>query len=65
MLLIRYLREGSSPSASLSHEANLLKAIPNLVWKDEDGETHANEITYSPDNLTICSSTIPMYCVRW
>lgn len=52
MLLIRYLREGGAVRpASLSHEANLLKAIPNLVWKDEDGETHANEITYSPDNL--------------
>lgn len=31
--------------------APALAEIPNLTWQGEDGQVHANEITYSPDNL--------------
>jgi B12-binding domain/radical SAM domain protein len=31
--------------------APALGDIPNLTWKDADGTAHANEVTYSPDNL--------------
>ncbi len=28
-----------------------MESIPNLVWKDADGQAHINPITYSPDTL--------------
>jgi len=31
--------------------APALAEIPNLTWQDADGTIHANEVTYSPDNL--------------
>jgi B12-binding domain/radical SAM domain protein len=52
LLLVQYLRAGGIPRpAPLSRDANTLASIPNLVWKDSDGEMHANELSYSPDNL--------------
>jgi len=32
-------------------EGGDLSEVPNLVWKDDNGRVHNNEITYSPDNL--------------
>lgn len=52
LLLIQYLRAGGkSRPAPLSRDAAALASIPNLVWKDAEGEIHANELSYSPDNL--------------
>jgi len=31
--------------------APALADIPNLTWQDAEGTVHANELTYSPDNL--------------
>ena len=52
LMLVQYLRGGGKtrPAAN-SIEGQALTAIPNLVWKDQDGETHANPIEYSPDTL--------------
>jgi B12-binding domain/radical SAM domain protein len=52
LALMRYLRSGGlmHPAAN-STEARELALIPNLVWKDADGNVTANPIGYSPDNL--------------
>jgi len=52
LMLIQYLRSGGSihPSAQ-SIEGRELESIPNLVWKDSDGISHANPITYLPDTM--------------
>ncbi len=50
--LVQYLRAGGATHPSIiSKDAQALEAIPNLVWKDDSGESHANAIQYSPDNL--------------
>ncbi len=50
--LMQYVRSGGSPHPSpLSVEARRLAAIPNLVWKDADGNVTVNPIGYSPDTL--------------
>lgn len=52
LMLMQYLRAGGilHPSAT-SLSAHQLLAIPNLTWKDADGNMHANPISYSPDTL--------------
>ncbi|HVN55858.1 MAG TPA: TIGR04190 family B12-binding domain/radical SAM domain protein [Anaerolineaceae bacterium] len=52
LALVQYIRSGGSahPQPN-SVEAGLLASIPNLVWKDADGNTIVNPITYSPENL--------------
>ncbi len=52
LMLITYLRSGGvQRPVPGSPDAQELEAIPNLVWKDRDGETHANPIEYSPEDL--------------
>jgi B12-binding domain/radical SAM domain protein len=34
-----------------SSDALPMAEIPNLTWREPDGTSHANEITYTPDNL--------------
>ncbi len=52
LLLVQYLRAGGAARpAPLSLDASALASIPNLVWKDSEGETHVNELSYSPDDL--------------
>ncbi len=50
--LTRYITSGGAahPGAG-SADARRLAAIPNLVWRDADGDAHVNPLTYSPDNL--------------
>jgi len=50
--LMQYIRSGGAirPNA-LSAEARRLARIPNLVWKDSDGNVTVNPIGYSPENL--------------
>jgi B12-binding domain/radical SAM domain protein len=52
LALMQYLSKGGlhHPAAN-SPEYKALLAIPNLVWKDAEGETIVNPLTYSPDNL--------------
>ncbi len=52
LVLMQYLAKGGSfhPSPN-SPEYTALLAIPNLVWKDSEGETVVNPLTYSPDNI--------------
>jgi len=52
LLLMQYLRSGGALQPSvLSAEGRALEVIPNLTWKDADGQMHANPISYSPDTL--------------
>jgi B12-binding domain/radical SAM domain protein len=52
LALMQYLTKGGAyhPAAN-GPEYKILQAIPNLVWKDAEGETVVNPLTYSPDNL--------------
>ncbi len=52
LLLMQYLRRGGAlhPVAT-SPAARALETIPNLVWKDAQGEAHVNPLTYSPETL--------------
>ncbi|MCX8024780.1 MAG: TIGR04190 family B12-binding domain/radical SAM domain protein [Thermanaerothrix sp.] len=52
LLLMQYLRTGGDlhPTPN-SPAARALEAIPNLVWKDAEGEAHVNPLTYSPQTL--------------
>ncbi|HZW04064.1 MAG TPA: TIGR04190 family B12-binding domain/radical SAM domain protein [Anaerolineaceae bacterium] len=52
LLLMQYLKSGghSHPQQG-SPEAQKLRGIPNLVWKDADGIMQVNPLIYSPDNL--------------
>ncbi len=52
LLLVQYLRAGGKARpAPLSKDAAALASIPNLVWKDSEDDTHANELSYSPADL--------------
>jgi len=52
LLLMQYLRDGGAlHPVSGSAQARALERIPNLVWKDADGEAHVNPLTYSPTTL--------------
>lgn len=52
LLLMQYLRAGGAVRpAPGSASAQRLEQIPNLCWKDESGEAHANPIGYSPETL--------------
>ncbi len=52
LLVVQYLRAGGKARpAPLSKEAGILASIPNLVWKDSEGEAHANDLSYSPEDL--------------
>lgn len=52
LMLMQYLRRGGVLNPTINSKAALeLEAIPNLVWKDSDGEMHANPMGYSPENL--------------
>jgi B12-binding domain/radical SAM domain protein len=50
--LMQYIRSGgeSHPSPNSASAAQLAQ-VPNLVWKDADGNVVINPLTYSPDNL--------------
>ncbi len=52
LVLMQYIVSGGAlrPAPS-SVEYRALENIPNLVWKDSEGQAHANPISYSPDNL--------------
>lgn len=52
LALVQYVRGGGSirPAAN-SADFTVLEAIPNLVWKDADGQAHINPLTYSAENL--------------
>ena len=52
LVLMQYIVSGGAlrPAPS-SVEYRALENIPNLVWKDSEGQSHANPISYSPDNL--------------
>jgi B12-binding domain/radical SAM domain protein len=50
--LTQYISSGGAAHPTPgSVEARRLAAIPNLVWRDSEGNAHANPLTYSPDNL--------------
>lgn len=52
LALMQYIVSGGAiHPAPQSVESAALAAIPNLVWKDSEGQAHANPLTYSPDNL--------------
>jgi B12-binding domain/radical SAM domain protein len=52
LMLMRYVRGGGKiRPAPNSADFRVLEAIPNLAWKDSDGQAHANPISYSPDSL--------------
>ena len=52
LMLMQYLRQGGALNPAINSKAALeLEAIPNLVWKDSEGEMHANPMGYSPENL--------------
>lgn len=52
LMLMQYLRSGGNLHPSVnSLSAHHLLSIPNLVWKDDEGNAHANPITYSPATL--------------
>jgi len=50
--LVAYIRAGGSPHPrTASPEGRRLAAIPNLVWRDADGNPQVNPLTYVPDSL--------------
>jgi B12-binding domain/radical SAM domain protein len=50
--LVRYISQNGMPSpAAGSAGADALRRIPNLTWKDSQGQMHANPLTYSPETL--------------
>ncbi len=52
LVLMQYIVSGGSLSpVPFSPEYRALEEIPNLVWKDGEGQAHVNPISYSPDNL--------------
>ena len=52
LALMQYISSGGKAHPSPgSAEAGRLAKIPNLVWKDGDGSTQINPLTYSPENL--------------
>jgi B12-binding domain/radical SAM domain protein len=52
LALVQYLRSGGEAHpAESSASARTLASIPNLVWKDADGNVHVNPIGYVPDTL--------------
>ena len=52
LVLMQYIVSGGSLSpAPSSPEYCALEKIPNLVWKDGEGQAHVNPLSYSPDNL--------------
>ena len=52
LVLMQYIVSGGSLSpAPFSLEYRALEKIPNLVWKDGEGQAHVNPLSYSPDNL--------------
>lgn len=52
LALMQYLHSGGSiRPAPGSLEFRRLEVIPNLVWKDNEDQSHVNPLTYSPDNL--------------
>ncbi len=52
LVLMQYIVSGGSLSpAPFSPEYRALEKIPNLVWKDGEGQAHVNPLSYSPDNL--------------
>lgn len=52
LALMQYIVSGGATRpTSGSPEYSILTTIPNLVWKDAEGEAHVNPLTYSPDNL--------------
>jgi B12-binding domain/radical SAM domain protein len=52
LTLMQYIISGGASQPGVgSIEFAALSAIPNLVWKDSDGQAHVNPLTYSPDNL--------------
>ena len=52
LVLMQYIVSGGSLSpAPSSPEYRALEKIPNLVWKDGEGQAHVNPLSYSPDNL--------------
>ena len=52
LALMQYIVSGGAirPGPN-SVEFAALEAIPNLVWKDSEGQAHVNPLTYSPDTL--------------
>lgn len=52
LMLMQFIVSGGNIHPSLgAPEYTILEGIPNLVWKDSEGQMHANPISYSPDNL--------------
>ncbi|HEY3343432.1 MAG TPA: TIGR04190 family B12-binding domain/radical SAM domain protein [Anaerolineaceae bacterium] len=52
LTLMQYIRAGGAARpARASVEARELAKIPNLVWKDADGQVTVNPIGYVPDSL--------------
>lgn len=52
LALVQYLRSGGEAHpGEHSSSARMLASIPNLVWKDADGNVHINPIGYVPDTL--------------
>ncbi len=52
LVLMQYIVSGGSLApAPFSPEYRALEKIPNLDWKDGEGQAHVNPISYSPDNL--------------
>jgi B12-binding domain/radical SAM domain protein len=47
--LLRHL--ASRRAATVGEAAQPLGEIPNLTWQEADGTVHANDLTYSPENL--------------
>ena len=52
LILMQYIVSGGATRpAPNSVEYAALEKIPNLVWKDSEGQAHVNPISYSPDSL--------------
>ncbi len=52
LALMQYLRRGGRLHPTLgTPDYRLLESIPNLTWKDSEGQVHNNPLDYSPDNL--------------
>lgn len=52
LALMQYLHKGGAFHPQVhSPEYKALAGIPNLVWKDGEGQTVVNPLTYSPDNI--------------
>ena len=52
LVLMQYIVSGGAlRPVPFSPEYRALENIPNLVWKDAEGQMHVNPISYSPDNL--------------